>query len=72
MKLASVSAVPVDVILTTADAGLLPVPVRLTIPAGQLTLQQLVSVGSSSVKKSVALTAATQAVSKPLTINVTP
>ena len=72
LKLASVSAVPVDVILTTTDAGLLPIPARLTIPAGQLTLQQLVSVGSTSVKKSVALTAATQAVAKPLTINVTP
>lgn len=72
LKLAAVSAVPVDVVLTSADAALLPVPARLTIPAGQLTLQQLVAVGSTSVKKSVVLTAATQAVAKPLTINVTP
>ena len=72
LKLATVSTVPVDVMLTTSDTSLLALPVKLTIPAGQLMLQQLVNVGSSTVKKSVVLTAATQSVPKQLTVNVNP
>jgi hypothetical protein len=72
LKLATVSAVPVDVVMTSSDASLLSLPVKLTIPAGQLMLQQVVNLGSSAVKKSVVLTAATQSLPKQLTVSVTP
>lgn len=72
VKLAAVSSVPVDVVLTTSDAGLVPLPAKLTVPAGQLTLQQLVTVGTVTTKKSVVLTAATQVAAKKITVSVNP
>jgi hypothetical protein len=72
LKLATVSSVPVEVVMTTSDATLISVPVKVTIPAGQLMHQQVVNVGATVGKKSVILTAATQAVPKKLTVNVSP
>ena len=72
LKLAAVSAVPVDVVMTTSDNALLPVPAIITIPAGQLTLQQVITVGATGVKKAVLLKASTQTVPKQLTVNVNP
>jgi hypothetical protein len=72
VKLAAVSAVPVDVVMTTSDAALLPLPSIVTVPAGQLTLQQVISVGATGIKKAVVLRASTQTVPKLITVNVTP
>jgi hypothetical protein len=72
LKLAAVSGVPVDVVMTTSDNALLPVPAIITIPAGQLTLQQVITVGATGVKKAVLLKASTQTVPKQLTVNVNP
>jgi len=72
LKLAAVSSVPVEVLMTTSDASLISLPVKFTIPAGQLLLQQVVNVGATVGKRSVVLTAATQAVPKKLTVNVSP
>jgi NAD(P)-dependent dehydrogenase (short-subunit alcohol dehydrogenase family) len=72
LKLAAASAVPVDVVMTTSDNALLPVPAIITIPAGQLTLQQVITVGATGVKKAVLLKASTQTVPKQLTVNVNP
>jgi len=72
VKLAEVSAVPVDVVMSTTDAALLPLPAIITVPAGQLTLQLVISVGATGTKKSVVLKASTQTVPKLLTVNVTP
>jgi hypothetical protein len=72
LKLAAVSGVPVDVVMTTSDNALLPVPAIITIPAGQLTLQQVITVGATGVKKAVLVKASTQTVPKQLTVNVNP
>jgi len=72
VKLAAVSAVPVDVVMSTTDAALLPLPAIITVPAGQLTLQQVITVGATGVKKAVVLKASTQSVPKQLTVNVNP
>jgi hypothetical protein len=72
VKLVAISAVPVDVVMTTSDAALLPLPSIITVPAGQLTLQLVISVGATGTKKSVVLKASTQTVPKLLTVNVTP
>ncbi len=72
LKLAAVSPVPVDVVMTTSDAALVPVPASITIPAGQLSHQQIINVGVTALKKAVVLQAATQAVPKKLTVNVSP
>lgn len=72
LKLAAVSAVPVDVVMTTSDAALLALPSIITVPAGQLTLQQVISVGATGTKKAVVLKASTQSVPKQLTVNVNP
>jgi hypothetical protein len=72
LKLAAVSGVPVDVVMTTSDNALLPVPAIITIPAGQLTLQQVITVGATGIKKAVLLKASTQTVPKQLTVNVNP
>jgi hypothetical protein len=71
-KLAAVSSVPVEVLMTTSDASLVALPGKFTIPAGQQLVQQVVNVGATVGKKSVVLTAATQAVPKKLTVNVSP
>ncbi|MFM7189016.1 MAG: beta strand repeat-containing protein [Armatimonadota bacterium] len=72
LKLATVSSVPVDVVMTTSDSALVPVQATITIPPGQLTHQQVVNVGLTAVKKAIILQAATQAVPKKLTVNVSP
>jgi hypothetical protein len=72
LKLAAVSSVPVEVVMTTSDAALISLPVKFTIPAGQQMLQQVVNVGVTAGKKSVVLTAGTQAVPKKLTVSVSP
>ncbi len=72
LKLAAVSSVPVEVVMTTSDAALISLPVKFTIPAGQQMLQQVVNVGVTAGKKSVVLTASTQAVPKKLTVSVSP
>jgi len=51
---------------------LVPVPASITIPAGQLSHQQIINVGVTALKKAVVLQAATQAVPKKLTVNVSP
>ena len=58
--------------MTTSDAALVPVPASITIPAGQLSHQQIINVGVTALKKAVVLQAATQAVPKKLTVNVSP
>jgi hypothetical protein len=72
VKLAAVSAVPVDVVMSTTDAALLPIPAIITVPAGQLTLQQVITVGATVVKKAVVLKASTQSVPKQVTVSVNP
>jgi hypothetical protein len=72
VKLAAVSAVPVDVVMSTTDAALLPLPAIITVPAGQMTLQQVITVGATGVKKAVILKASTQSVPKQLTVSVNP
>jgi len=72
VKLAAVSAVPVDVVMSTTDAALLPLPAIITVPAGQLTLQQVITVGATVVKKAVVLKASTQSVPKQVTVSVNP
>ena len=62
----------VSVALTTSDGSALPVPATITIPAGSVAAQILVTAGSPSATTNVTITASTSSVTKSATLTVIP